>query len=340
MTTIAFKYRANVVVDGGSRDISSLLNDKLYAPTFNDLNDPFEFRYQDNISQELVALSKSGVRTKDVKERWREFREFINDLGVYSLSESEIPDNELMWAHYANSHKGFCIAYDVDLLKQSGDTVNDIELIKVKYADSPANIGLMDIRNYDIVKQKLLATKSKSWAYENETRLLYSHSGLKQYNPNALQTVYFGLFFEKSFQQQIIDGLKNRDVSFYKMVQKPNSYSLIPKFICKNERKLLYDISNVSFKVIAKRHYPKCENYHILYNGDICEESIKTFILGFREKYSQLDNSNIYLYDSEVVKDLIDIYPLVGDKLELVTKHFIAQSLFDAPYDVWMYPYK
>ena len=86
MSRIAFKYRANVVVDGESRDISSLLNDKLYAPTFNDLNDPFEFRYQDNISRELVALSKSGVRTKDVKERWREFREFINDLGVYSLS--------------------------------------------------------------------------------------------------------------------------------------------------------------------------------------------------------------------------------------------------------------
>ena len=187
MSRIAFKYRANVVVNGGSRDISSLLNDKLYAPTFNDLNDPFEFRYQDNISRELAVISKSGYRTKDVKEQWKSLQDFIKNLGVYSLAESDYPDNELMWAHYANSHKGFCIAYDVDLLKQSGETDRDIELIKVKYADSPANIGLMDIRNYNIVKQKLLATKSRSWAYENETRLVYSHSGLRQYNPNALR---------------------------------------------------------------------------------------------------------------------------------------------------------
>lgn len=340
MSRIAFKYRTNIVVDGGARDISTLLNDKLYAPTFNDLNDPFEFRYQDNISRELAVISKSGYKTKDVKEQWKALQNFIKNLGVYSLSESENPDNELMWAHYANSHKGFCIAYDVNLLKQSGEKDRDIELIKVKYADSPANIGLMDIRNYDIVKQKLLATKSRSWAYENETRLVYSRSGLRQYNPNALQAVYFGLFLEEKFQQEIIDGLQNRNVSFYKMVQKPNSYILIPKFICKNEKHLIYDISNVPFKVIAERHKPKCENYHILYNGDICEESIKTFIFGFREKYSQLDNSNIYLYDSEVVKDLIDIYPLDSNQFELVAKHFIAQSSFDAPYDVWMYPYK
>jgi len=152
MSRIAFKYRANVVVNGGSRDISSLLNDELYAPTFNNLNDPFEFRYHDNISKELAIISKSGYSTKDVKKRWKEFQEVTNNIGVYSLSESSCPDNELMWAHYANSHKGFCIAYDVDLLKQSGSTDKDIELIKVKYADSPANIGLMDIRNYGVCK--------------------------------------------------------------------------------------------------------------------------------------------------------------------------------------------
>ena len=158
--------------------------------------------------------------------------------------------------------------------------------------------------------------------------------------PHALQAVYFGLFLEEKFQQQIIDGLQNRNVSFYKMVQKPNSYSLIPKFICKNKKTLLYDISNVSFKVIAENHHHQLENYHILYNGEKCEEAIKSFIFGFREKYCQQEKSNIFLYDDESVKDLIDIYPLRGDKLDFFTLHFIAESSFDAPSDVWMYPYK
>ena len=102
----------------------------------------------------------------------------------------------------------------------------------------------------------------------------------------------------------------------------------------------MHDISNVPFKVLAQKHHHQLENYHILYNGDICEESIKSFIFGFREKYSQLDNSNLYLYDSEVVKDLIDIYPLVGEQLELINKHLIAESPFETPDYVRMYLYK
>lgn len=106
------------------------------------------------------------------------------------------------------------------------------------------------------------------------------------------------------------------------------------------KKNLLYDISDIVFKVLAKRHNHQLENYHILYNGEKCEETIKAFIFGFREKYCLQKKSNIYLYDSEVVKDLIDIYPLEGDNFELVAKHFIAQSSFDALDYVWMYPYK
>jgi hypothetical protein len=34
-------------------------------------------------------------------------QEFVNRLGVVSLSAR--PDNTLMWAHYANDHKGMCL---------------------------------------------------------------------------------------------------------------------------------------------------------------------------------------------------------------------------------------
>ena len=69
-----------------------------------------------------------------------------------------------------------------------------------------------------------------------------------------------------------------------------------------------------------------------------CEEAIKSFIFGFRQKYCQQEKSNIFLYDDESVKDLIDIYPLRGDKLDFFTLHFIAESPFDVPDYVRMYP--
>jgi len=35
-------------------------------------------------------------------------------IGIFSLSKKY--DDELLWAHYANSHKGFCIEYDLEIL--------------------------------------------------------------------------------------------------------------------------------------------------------------------------------------------------------------------------------
>ena len=61
----------------------------------------------------------------------------------------------------------------------------------------------------------MFGTKSKSWEYENEIRLIYSTR--KGYNPFALKSIYFGLNMDEMHQIQIIEGLTNRDIRFYKM---------------------------------------------------------------------------------------------------------------------------
>lgn len=63
----------------------------------------------------------------------------------------------------------------------------------------------------------MFGTKSKSWEYENEIRLIYSTSKQKGYNPFALKSIYFGLNMDEMHQIQIIEGLTNRDIRFYKM---------------------------------------------------------------------------------------------------------------------------
>lgn len=46
----------------------------------------------------------------------------------------------------------------------------------------------------------MFGTKSKSWEYENEIRLIYSTSKRKGYNPFALKSIYFGLNMDEMHQ--------------------------------------------------------------------------------------------------------------------------------------------
>ena len=63
----------------------------------------------------------------------------------------------------------------------------------------------------------MFGTKSKSWEYENEIRFIYSPSKRKGYKKKTLKTIYFGLNMDEMHQIQIIEGLTNRDIRFYKM---------------------------------------------------------------------------------------------------------------------------
>lgn len=108
---IGYKYRANAIEGKGStRDIESLLNDEIWASSFRNLNDPFEATYTDEISKVLPIFNQVfNVNIGDIQKNWKELMAFKDKLGIYSLSTSDkdFPDNELMWAHYANSHKAF-----------------------------------------------------------------------------------------------------------------------------------------------------------------------------------------------------------------------------------------
>ncbi|TOQ62498.1 hypothetical protein CGG93_22215, partial [Vibrio parahaemolyticus] len=75
------------------------------------------------------------------------------------------PDNNLMWSHYANSHKGFCLEWDV----------TKINAEPVTYQRKIATFELLDVikmqfglLNNDEVGQKIwkaLKVKLDEWEY-------------------------------------------------------------------------------------------------------------------------------------------------------------------------------
>jgi hypothetical protein len=120
------------------------------------------------------------------------------------------PDSNLMWSHYANSHKGFCLEWDA----------TEINAEKVIYQDDIARFELMDVLKLDFglcdkvdVGLKIwdaLKVKLKEWEYESEYRVQFGegmrHLVTKQnpkftlvsYEPRWIKSIIFGCRMDKN----------------------------------------------------------------------------------------------------------------------------------------------
>jgi hypothetical protein len=144
----------------------------------------------------------------------------LDSVALYCLSSN--PKNILMWSHYANSHKGFCIEYKPYC----------IPAIKLKYKKSICEINLMDyvktVFEPDINEtsgqmiEDVICTKLDDWEYESEYRLIYGEFGKLftiedgksfykfEYDPNQIESIIFGCKMEIDKIRAIGKALKYR----------------------------------------------------------------------------------------------------------------------------------
>ncbi|WP_319505800.1 DUF2971 domain-containing protein [Bacteroides graminisolvens] len=321
--TKAYKYRANLIVDGKTRDTEQLLGDVFYAANLRVLNDPFEGSVE--------------LPTSNAHEHWvTPLIQAVYDVGIYSLSKPEehetFPNNELLWAHYSNSHKGFCIEYDLDILTENLSRDFDLsDKINVSYEDERPEVSETD--SLLQVRKKVFGTKSLAWKYENEVRLVFSKGGLKPVSEKAISAIYFGLNISLEDRRAIITGMPGRNIDFYQVERIENSYKL-------KVTKLLFDYS---YEIVNVEHRPTVDNYMILYKSPNKDENtMQEFIEIFRRKLNR--PTNITVIDDIRAKSILMNYkprPLMSnEEINIQAKHWIAHSLFDAPECVWVYPEK
>lgn len=98
-------------------------------------------------------------------------RAFMSTVGAFCVSRN--PCNPLMWAHYADDHKGFLVEFRVFMDPPDRDHDRMIPL-PVSYSDKRPILdwaaSQADINGY-------LLTKSTDWAYEEEERMLATVEG-------------------------------------------------------------------------------------------------------------------------------------------------------------------
>jgi Protein of unknown function (DUF2971)/Tetratricopeptide repeat len=161
---IYYKFRD---LKENSNTFEMLKNNYIYFHDFSKLNDPFDCR--------LISEYNNNPAMKYGFED-------IGDPKVMSLSMSN--NNQLLWSHYADEHKGLCIGYKFDI---EGLIENKIISNIVKYSKIQKSLNRELLENLastavsEHKKMPLLSdthllntmiVKSEEWEYEREFRLI------------------------------------------------------------------------------------------------------------------------------------------------------------------------
>lgn len=139
-------------------------------------------------------------------------KEFKEKLGICCFSK--IPDNDLMWSHYANGHTGLCLIFNKEKLLNSlqyGVKKKEIGVVEFgddNYVESLCNIDLnfTDKDNCEGNFDDFFKKKKNDWSYEQEIRLYYMFR--KDYSNRLLQ-------FHKESLAGIIFGYKTDEDDIY-----------------------------------------------------------------------------------------------------------------------------
>lgn len=231
-----FKYRSGSETTL-RRDIRSLYRNEIYAAPIESLNDLFEARVTVNGQTFNVGrlLSNIGLTTytAHIRDAEKKLLSMIEDFvakakgwGVYSLSTTAI--DELLWAYYGDSHRGFCIEYDLDQLISYG--LEDQSSIDVTYQADVPEISFADLSllsdSHEPITKKIIGTKSKRWSHESEIRVVTGKPGAFEYDYRAAKAIYFGARSTGNLRRRVMRVMAGRGLSYYEVRAEGETYRL------------------------------------------------------------------------------------------------------------------
>ncbi len=263
-----FKYRSGSL-ETFDRDLESLTGDYFWASNFENLNDPCEaiididtFKNQLNSFIRIFAR-KNKIASENLQKVFDALNNLLSrEIGIFSLSQKY--DDELLWAHYSNSHKGFCVEYDLNILTKNA-SMRKYYAYPVTYTDKPPTLTIDDMNNLssDMTKNIILAkyatTKSERWSYEDEIRLITDKWGKQPYDYRALKAIYFGLRMSGDKIDEIMSALRNRGVQYFQIILNQGSYEFTATQIkdkYSDGKKYLYNISPVLEDAVMEEYIP------------------------------------------------------------------------------------
>jgi Protein of unknown function (DUF2971) len=216
---------------------------KLFLPSRNLFNDPFDCvvpslletpgtvikRYLEEFVDRHFSKAPDAEKIEKLSELMsvsalegirRDLQDDVDKAGV--LSFSKIRDDILMWSHYADKHKGLCLEFD-----GSANCIFFGEAQPVEYTDyTPLPLN----ENPDRQMTRIILTKSKHWAYEQEYRIVRPDEAhrLVEYPPELFTGVIFGCRMPRQLRDLVKQWSNegNCHVAFYEAKPKAGEFGL------------------------------------------------------------------------------------------------------------------
>lgn len=230
-------------------------NNEIYLASPSEFNDPFDcaiipdydlldtVEKQETFSTKFIAAIKLTnpnadevalgkmltAKFKDpptaiceLKSLWQIFQNHA--YGIFSLSRNW--DSILMWSHYSDHHRGFCVGFDMEKLKQlnafgAGSFIS--------YSDEFPQIDPLDYNDNAMFKE--IATKASNWSYEDEYRLLSlirpgANNRVIRVPDYCLKEVIIGTKFPRDQVEKIKDLIGRRDIGLFQAVAIDKQFKL------------------------------------------------------------------------------------------------------------------
>jgi len=246
-----YKYR-----NFSQYSIDSLKSSNLYFSNPFDYNDAFEFTFDESDNQ-LIEKWKSKFKDNSEKSHFAlasfeiEFKNRKNPDYDRVLCFSETYNNPLMWAHYSDSGKGFCLEFETEtekslewigfkiknfkdaffnLKSREKTSYNEegiylLPLFKVKYMKRPPKfIDKLEEGYFKYAKDII-------WSYEKEWRIVVTKDLLKtqilEYEKKYLKSIIFGLNTSDEnvkMVKEIVNNNYSNPIKFFKIIKVDGTY--------------------------------------------------------------------------------------------------------------------
>jgi len=231
-----YKYRSF-----NNHGLQILTNSEIYFSSPEELNDPLECQFKRLpvekeikrrlTEEELLLFNKLSEKlyserdTGNLVPIFQAIENISKQAGIFSLCQTN--EDPLMWSHYADGHRGFCIgfnsSYFEDLIANSWQEFSIVGGSGVDYSAHPKYLDVIIeyIKNChkkrnqaldDLIKQALISvinTKSDKWRYELEYRMVRFSNGLLKIAPEAIKEIIIGQKMSASDKTMLFSILEN-----------------------------------------------------------------------------------------------------------------------------------
>lgn len=197
-----YRYRP-MTAESLEQELDAVAKGYVFCAGYDEMNDPMEGSHSE------TALLKSATHYDRTIAQVTKAK---SALGIASFSETH--RSEPMWAYYAGSFRGICVAYDLRLLLRE---VDGGEFVRMAYSETPPVLA-RGKRTVDEMAKMSLSTKTVRWAPEREWRLFQDVRGPSAYKSiKAVRGVYLGFRMDEGPRSAVVKVMRQLDIPVWQM---------------------------------------------------------------------------------------------------------------------------